>query len=233
MSKTNPNRKSLNKMAYNEIAWLRKKGHSPTDEDIINFHHLGEMSQYGGISDPALLRFAAVRVGSNLFYPMTIGASIWYSEQALKWFEGDDEMALLCLLYALAHARTPEIFDALDGHWKCYRTVRKWSKRIDLTESEAYKAVERFLPQVFESDTDEQDAEPCDYSPALAILTRFHGKDRDHWLWNEPAEYCINLIQKTIDMESGDDKPDPNNPAIRGQAEMIILRGEIMERTDG
>lgn len=218
-------------MAQKELAWLRNQGIDPTDEDIISFHHLGELAQFGGIQDPALLRFAAVRVGSISFYPMTIGASIWYSDTALKLFPDNDEMALLCLLFALAHSREPELLEELDTWFKCFRRVRRWAKRVNLSDAEATKAIEMLLPQVIYTET--EDDKPSDYSPALAILSRFHGKDRHHWLWNEPADYCMELIQKTIEMESTDDAPNPNNPAILGQVAMLQLRAEIMERENG
>ena len=224
-------------MAQKELTWLRNQGIEPTDDDIVTFHHLGELAQFGGIKDPALLRFAAIRVGSILFYPMTIGASLWYSETALEWFEGNDEMALLCLLYALAHSREPQVLEEIDTRFKCFRRVRKWAKKVNLTSAEAEKAVEMFLPQaIYSAEIEADDGEmpqpdSNDYSPALAILTRFHGKDRHHWLWNEPADYCMNLIQKTIEMESSDDAPNPANPAIQGQVEFLKLRQEIMKRS--
>lgn len=218
-------------MAQKEVNWLRSRGYDLTDDDLVTFHSLGELAQFGGIKDPALLRFAAVRVGSILFYPMTIGASLWYSDTAIKWFANNDEMALLCLLYALAHGREPEKLDEVDTWAKCFIRVRRWARRVNLSDAEAYKAVEMLLPQVIY--TESEDEKPADYAPALAILTRFHGKDREHWLWNEPADYCMTLIQKTIEMESVDDKPDPNNPAIKGLIEFMKLRKEIMERKDG
>ena len=222
-------------MAQKEIAWLRNKGYTLTDSDIITFHRLGELAQFGGIKDPALLRFAGVRVGTVIFYPLSIGASLWYSDTALPWFEDNDEMTLLCLLFALAHSREPELLEDVDTRFKCYRRVRKWAKRVNLTSAEAEKALEMFLPQaIYEAETGtDEGAKPQenDYSPALAILTRFHGKDRNHWLWNEPADYCMDLINKTIEMESSDDKPNPNDPAIRGQIEFLKLRQEIIARS--
>ena len=214
------------KLVRTYIDKLTEKGITLSYEQIIELHDLGQSATR--ITDPAILTMTGRKVGNQIFYPLTLAASIWYSESAGKWFADDDEALTLCLLFAMAHSRQVDVFNETDTPRKARRRAYKWAKGCGLTAAEAFLAVEPLL----NGSDDDQSNDPADWGAVIRILQQECGESREHWLL-EPAIHCEKLVLDIIKKYNSDEAPDPNDPALKATYRLNKKYYEILEAHNG
>jgi len=124
-------------MAKEAIKQLRHEGIEVSLDDIVTLHSLA--SQTDKISDPNALLFCSKDIGGIEIFPMTIGARLWILQSALPWFEHDELLKDLSVLYAYCHSRNKNDFQfsrAKDAR----KTILSWAKDLRVTEEEIVSA---------------------------------------------------------------------------------------------
>ena len=231
-------------MARAELAYLKTLGITPTPDEIIELDSLGRMAQFGGVVNPTSLLLTGERIGCNVFYPLTIGASIWYQDKACEWFVDDEDTLGVVMLYLLAHSREPEYYMGIENARECRKVVRKWARSVNVTADEALCAIERLTPSSWPDLDDEQsddsvdlhgnpiDARQPDYVPMLAVLQRVYGQTTHHWLHEVSAEHAHAMAKEGVAQicaERGVEVPRSDDPAILGAYHLLKCRERIMQ----
>jgi len=140
-------RPRLNKVAKAHLVKIRAAGKTPTDEDIIYIHQLGETAINGEAADESrLLINWSVSVGRLKLYPFSIGAKLWQINRAEKWWTGD-LMGGLSVLYASAHSLDITAFE-FDSRAKAAAQVFGWATSkwvFSLTEREVSDGLKKIM----------------------------------------------------------------------------------------
>jgi len=221
----------LNKLARESINGLIAKNIPLTPDQIVIIHELSKKASSISL-DPRLLLMASKKVGNINIYPLTIGAKIWIRIVLTEFFQDDDMMVGLAILYAHSHAREPEKLN-FDDASKCREDIIEWAKTNNLTEKEFDTVIESFsnvsskgmildyltglVEQIknnpsninlisiydFLNKLEFEELNSDDSIPALAILLKYFGADKEHWLWGESEDVCMGLIKQALEMESG------------------------------
>ena len=231
-------------MARAEVAFLKSQGITPTPDEIIELDSLGRMAQFGGVVNPTSLLFTGERIGCNVFYPLTIGTSVWYQDKACDWFADDEDTLGVVMLYLLAHAREPEYYVDIKNAKECRKVVRKWARTVNVTAEEAMCAIDRLTAPAW-PDLDEEEDDPCvdlhgnpidarqpDYVPMLAVLQRVYGQTTHHWLHEVSAEHAHAMAKEGVAQicaERGVEVPRSDDPAILGAYHLLKCRERIMQ----
>jgi len=139
----------IHRLAREAIRRLKDDRIEPTLDEIVWLHNLAEKTEK--VADPELLLFQCKRVGNINIYPMTIGARVWMLNVALKWFDGDDLLTDLSILYAYANSRKKNSFN-FETPKAARSTILKWANKITATEDEITNAFQKITP-----DNDEDD----------------------------------------------------------------------------
>ena len=129
--------KRIHKLAKEAIRRLRVDGIEPTLDEIVWLHELANATEQ--ISDPAYLLFASKKVGNISIYPMTIGARVWMITQATEWFQDDELMFDLAILYAYSHSRNASAFK-FETRKEAGKAILRWAKTLEITEKEILSA---------------------------------------------------------------------------------------------
>lgn len=231
-------------MARAEVAHLATLGIVPTPDEIVELDSLGRMAQFGGVASPESLLMTGLRIGCNVFYPLTIGASVWYQDKACEWFEDDEDTLGIAMLYLLAHSRDPDYYTEIKDARECRKVVRKWARRVNVTAEEALCAIESLTPPswpVDESQDSEStvdlhgnpiDAPPPNYIPMLALLQRYFGQSASYWLYEVSAEAAHAMAKEAIAQscaERGTTAPRGDDPAVLGAYHLLKCRERIIE----
>ena len=141
-----------------------------------------------------------IKVSDDLiFYPWTIGSSIWIQDIATPIFKDDQENLMLCIAYALAHANQKEVFQ-LEDPVEIKNKVRKWARKLVIRQDELDAVWKALLPQqktnqiedIKEQNTDTE----SDYFPIVARLVSEFGNNAEYWLWEESGDVAIGHLEE-------------------------------------
>lgn len=220
-----------NKLAKTFINKLRDAGIEPTYEQFVRFQDLGQAASKSTDSSIALM--LGREIGGRKYYPLTLGASIWYSDRAVEWFSDDDNMLAVALLYAMHNSYNLDALRDLDTPNRARLKLRLWGIGVRMTPDEASELMRDTLGLDIESGEAAPSEDAGDYGIAVRVLQRFYGETREHWL-NEPADHCEALIRDAVKANSDPDAPpDPNDPAIKAFYYANKLYHEIVEAYNG
>jgi hypothetical protein len=163
-------------------------------------------------------------VGNLRVYPLTIGAKLWL-EEAGRWWEGDDVMQALSIVYASSHSRQPESFQ-FDSPREAKRAIKKELKTLNVTEDEVVTVLDELQRQ--------QDGKPSkedlSFIPYLSLLMRHYGKDVDYWLWSITDDTAADLLKEIAKQEGGQSAADAVDPQIQAGIKVKLLCNQILLR---
>jgi hypothetical protein len=122
-------------------------------------------------------------------WPMTIGAMVWLSEFAGKWWP-DGAMGFFAQVYAMIHAREKDAFASLTEKGAARRAIMKTALRLVCHRKEAAVALERcyhadedVCPETSKADAADAERAQSDLATLVARLEVESGISADEWLW--------------------------------------------------
>ena len=231
----------IHKLARDAINKLRSENIEPTLDDIIQLHSLAQKTE--AIIDPGLLLFQFRLVGNIKIYPMTLGARLWILTTAMKWFEQEQDLLDLAVLYAYANSRTPEKMLKFETPKEARKELFRWASTLNVTQDEITNAFADIVQDDLSGisvvmDLIEQikcnpssldltkalkytggNADVVEHGwviPYIALLMHYYpGKSEAEWLWDVSEDICFEMIKKAMEFEKGEDsKIDPNDPSL-------------------
>lgn len=125
-------------LARGDFEDLQAEGLHPSLDDFDRLNQLALRLEAGAETTPA----NAPRIGwaqDVPFYEPTAGAIMWLQDYARR-VPCDTETQQVFFYYALAHGRTPEIFEGLKEPKVIQREVKEWLRRLPCTEEEIERA---------------------------------------------------------------------------------------------
>lgn len=129
----------ISEIAKNDLKRLRENGFNPTDEEIIKLNDIGIRIEAGKQTTPAnhpRIGFA----GNIAIHEPTIGGVLWYEDFG-KDSARSDKTRMLTYLFMLAHCRNLDYLTSLEKPEEIQKCVKKWSKTVDATEMEIWRAI--------------------------------------------------------------------------------------------
>jgi hypothetical protein len=211
--------KHLSELALAEIRDLREKGIEPTLDEVIWLNDLArkvEKPSEGAGSSPY---GEPVYVSGGVWlWPWTVQAIQWY-RKALKWFDGQEELELYALGYALARGRYEGAFDDIHTYHTAKDKLVAWSETLPCTPEELTTAISDLLAR----DNEEMPAAPdtvddggdSDWQGVIAQLTAETGTDPDVWNRKVCITYLLRQIQSINRTKRAEGQaPDPFDPYV-------------------
>lgn len=220
----------LNPKALSAVEELRGQGIEPTPDELIALHEAGRSVDEAARGADLLLLDQPIRVGNALFHPLTVGASVWWSECGSVWFDASHPLMTMVLAFALAHARTPGTFAELSSADRTIKAVRQWMRGLTATRAEIDAGIDlalgRAAPRTEAADTDAGWLPFCS-QVAAAFPASFHD-----WLWTHPAELVVRLLRHHLEAQGN--KLDPRyDPVARAVIHIQQLTNDIAEAHKG
>ncbi len=249
-------RMRLNSLGRELVNSLIKDNIPLNPDQIVTIHELSKKST-AGLVDSRLLIMASKKVGNVNIYPLTIGAKIWMRTALIEFFPDDEVMAGLVVLYAHSFSREPEKFN-FDNPYKCKEDILEWAKTNNITDKEFESVIQSFVnyvprDEIFEvllniieqikispsninlekfytlyKELQFNEDNREDMIPAIAILLKYYGETKEHWLWKESEDVCVALIKQAIEMETGK-KNEQMDPSIMAYKELMKYIRELKE----
>jgi len=128
----------ISKLARDDFEDLKAQGLNPTLDDFDRLNQLALRLTDG--AETTCANFPRVGwAGDVPFYQPTLAAFAWYHGYAARLAE-DDETANTFWFFALAHARDPNLFDALRTRDEIEKAVRAWAESMPVTQGEIARA---------------------------------------------------------------------------------------------
>lgn len=178
--------------------------------DWEELHDLNELARK--VTSPAsqaeavALINAPVTRGNMILQRPTVGVFIWAEERLKAWFSNRPVRFRLAEAYALAHAKTPgrcwKFRDADD----CWRAVKMWARRLNVTFDEISEAVEEacgigreeMAEQAQKLQTDDKSAKDkaSEFGPVVSLLCREYGESPDYWIWHASMEMVTSFLDE-------------------------------------
>lgn len=129
----------LSKTAEIDLKALRSAGYAPTDEEIVKLNDLALRIERGKDMTPANMpRFALA--GNVVLHEPTVGAELWWNDYGKDLFV-TDKRRMLAYVFMCAHARDVKFLNSVQDPSEARKTILKWAKSVDATESEIWRAV--------------------------------------------------------------------------------------------
>ena len=125
------------RLAAEAFRKFKEEGIAVTTEEVILLNSLAHDTEK--VSDPELLLYTYKTVGNLKIYPMTLGARIWLLSVGLKWFENDEKLTDLAILYTYAHSQQLEALQ-FGSAKEAKRAINKWARTVRATEADILKA---------------------------------------------------------------------------------------------
>ena len=214
----------LSVLSREYLKQLRAEGGKPTDEEIIQIYELGK--QASQVFESSLLLFQYTMVGNLRVYPLTIGAKLWL-EEAGRWWEGDDTMQALAIVYASCHSREPERFQ-FDNPRQAKRAIKKELRKANATEDE----IATVLDELQRQQESKGGKEDLSFIPYLSMLMAHYGKDVDYWLWSVTDDVAADMIKEIVKQEGNTRAADAVDPQIQAGVKVKLLCNQILLRND-
>lgn len=129
----------LTETAKNDLAALRAAGYEPTDDEVVRLNDLAVRIERGKETTPANMPRVAF-AGNVVLHEPTIGALEWWNDYGrdAAWTSGG---RLMTYFFMLAHARRLDCLNGLQRPKDIRAAVKKWSKRVDATQDELWRAM--------------------------------------------------------------------------------------------
>ena len=211
-------RPTLSWVAQKAIAELRNLAVEPTLDEVLWLHELGLKVENPAGRGPGLAAGFPVRCGAVLLWPLTIGAGQWFSDVALPIF-GQSTQSFLCLAYAHAHARRPDVLEELTTRKTIWQAVRRWCRAMTLTPRELEICMARLQGKPAQDEPAKLQkktaaADQAEWEDILAYLAVNVGEAVETWRWQIDRSIVLTIIRqyKRLSEEDGE-RLDPDDPA--------------------
>ncbi len=171
-----------------------------------------------------------IRCGDVDLYRPTFGALFWIEDYANDFFSDDSLIADVAVLFALAHAHQPDVFDALNERTRARKTVKSWAKKSGIMLHDAERALAIIFP-----DTEEKDSEPSSIAGFFEVLMNaYAGSTVEYWMWEQPIDRIECIMEQASERasdEATDKKSAPNQyaPSVKALKEMRDLVKELVD----
>lgn len=211
----------LNDLARAELDDLRRAGHAPTDDDVIEINALAE-----DVLTPdtrrALARGRPVECGGAWFWPLTISSSAWFSEIGC-----DMPDPTAALAFAAAHSSDDRIHEA---DWPA---VRRWYRGLRCRPSALSLALSAIIAQDEETEIPHRDGERGMKAGELSsAMVATAGGDPAMW----ERQVSIGYIRAVLNTLAAQNKPSGVPPAVARATMALGMACEKIrnrERDDG
>ena len=190
--------RKLNPLLAKKLSQLSAPLAAEDFDELVLINELAwQVTAPGPETMPHFLLDLKARCGNVVLYPVTLGAHLWHSGVAGDWWDDDSYWGSLLTLFVLAHARGPDVFDALNCKHVAKKAIRKWMKHAGATSDELVSAAARLLryDQARTGAGDDDGDEAAAYGPVLRFLTKEHGGTIKHWMWGENLEVMKMLLE--------------------------------------
>lgn len=202
-----------------------------TPDEILWLHQAAQTATRLTPGDGTLLDYPLI-VGNAALWPLTLGADAWLNQfaaplyNAIRIESASCRLQVLCIAYAMAHARQPEAFRKLTARARIIWAVSHWAAGLSVTVRELSAGVDRVLgldavelvdiPTPKEAAAAKAGTPPApaprpDYSgygEMIAQLCHFYGGSPDRWQWHESAAGVTRLLQAIAKIIPGADADD-------------------------
>ena len=206
----------ISEISKQTLIELRNANIELKDEDIITIYELGKISDK---PSNAFKFYSGVILGSLRIFPLSIGARLWYLEEARELSKFNENIYSIAFIYALCHAYEPEMFLFQDPN-EFYRCMVKFGKKIDFTETQLIETLKLIgeIPLSTKEGKKESKQEPI--SPILSFLLNNFGKDIHYWTWDVSESTIMELINGFKQNNSNGKVVTSNDPNIRAYIEI-------------
>ena len=193
---------TLSLIAQAGIKELKERwGVEPDLAEMIWLHELGLLVENPPGVVPLDVLDLPVSVGNVTLWGFTIGASLWWRECALNWFDGDESIAEQTLAFTLAHSREPEKIRELTDRHATTRAVKKWANGIGCTDRELNWPIDKILSDDEEAEENDDDI-AADWGGLVASLCKQYGGTPEYWTWEASQDVALGMISKAVDMDA-------------------------------
>ena len=152
-----------------------------------------------GAAGVSLIDIPVARVRGVDFRPLSVGASVWLSEYAERWWGDDPTCYFWALVYALVHANDRDAFADLTDRGAARAAIVRTCLRLALSRSEVEDAVDKALGRVgdlYDTPASKERKEArTDWAGFVARLETQTGIPSDEWLWGRSAAYAQRAYQ--------------------------------------
>ena len=129
----------FSELAKNDLIALRQQGFEPTDEDVIKLNDLALAIERGRNTTPANMPRIGFAGNVTLHEP-TIGALIWWNQYGID-ATTNVKQKMMTYFFMLANSRNLDELSKLETPHDINKAVKKWSKTIEATEDELWRAL--------------------------------------------------------------------------------------------
>ncbi len=212
-------------MALEALIKLDAEGIICTPDEILWLHQAAESAARPAPGDGTLLDYPQI-VGNAVLWPLTLGADAWLNQYAAPLYNNMEieaastRLQILCIAYAMAHARQPGAFRELTGRLRIIWRVSHWAAGLNITLRELSNAVDRVLgldavelvdiPTPKEAAAAKAGVPPAtprpdysSYGEMIAQLCHFYGNTPAHWMWDESGAGVTRLLQSIAKVVPG------------------------------
>jgi hypothetical protein len=230
-------KKHLHLKAKKAISELEEKGLTLTLDEKIWLNDIARKAESVGAKCKAI--GTPAQAGSIWLWPQTIQAHLWYQD-AVEWFDGDDEMQSFALGFSLYHARSHGVFEYLNDYQSAYQAVEDWLRRHDCTYAELERAMIEVCPQIvegkiaIEADKKKQEQKQQTWDEILTGLILETNEGADFWLRFASIDFILEQINTINKQNEADEKrQNINAPSVKAAAEMLRAMIYIQESRNG
>ena len=204
-----------------------------------------QISNPGARSKPDIWTGVGVKVGNVGLHQLSLGAYLWATEQAIKWFKDGSFWQDMAIVYAMAYTRRPSHLRRIRSKGECKAALKMWMRNCSATSNELVDAVQTLCgEQEADTGTGEGESVQEEYGPTIALLCREYHGNPEYWMWKANIEQVKSLLleydakiraenkaQSAANGASGGMAPNPHDPYIQAnqrlQAEWQIFVKEV------
>lgn len=176
-----------------------------------------------------------VRVCKGVYlWRLTIGAAIWMSDFAERWWGNDYAKYRAAAVYASLNSRDPDAF-RLEDEREARKAIRRALRRIPATDAEIQLALDRVLGLSPDAPAAEE-ATAANWAAMIARVEAQTGIPRDHWLWGVSYSQTLavyNQCERIVAASGGKTAPRMQDELDRATNALQRLKVRIMRRVNG
>ena len=206
---------SLSLTAKNGLERLKKEGITPDFDDVITMHDLGKrLENPEGLPGLSVLGNPVTVMGCTL-WPWSIGASRWYYNRAVPWFDDLPEIKLYAIAFSHYYSHRPEVLVDLVDAKEAKAAIQAWANVCGATRTQLAEAIGRLAAQEEASASVEEKVCPecnqvileddkADLPPDLdetaffdlcsILMKAYPGTDMEYWLWSKPQALSLRFL---------------------------------------
>lgn len=190
-------------MLFNSaVQELKTAGVDILPDDYVWLHEAAKKAIDGGGTDCPAFIDIPVTIGDTALWPMSIGASLWWSNYGDEWYGSDKSMQVIAIAFCMAHSRNSDVFASMNSKAKSDIQIVKWQavNGSKCTLNQLAWAIDKvngqydYIEMQSKNEAKTSNYSSADWGSIISKLCASYHQTPEYFLWKLSQSAAIDML---------------------------------------